>query len=164
MGNHNGENYIAYTFYIENQSSKVMNYWYKLTIDDVFFTYGTLNLTSNTVSLTPVKRSNKIELDLNNQKFSSSDVGISFNYYMMIPPCDCGNQNLKIVLVDSFGNTYTAATRVGKNNNFIAGHYYGFTPSESFVKEAGSVGEGGGNIGFLVESDKMKTENVDLKF
>lgn len=34
-GTHNGENYIAYTFHVENQSDKVINYWYEMFIDDV---------------------------------------------------------------------------------------------------------------------------------
>lgn len=34
-GSHNGDNYIAYTFFVENQGSDVMNYWYELIIDDV---------------------------------------------------------------------------------------------------------------------------------
>lgn len=34
-GSHNGDNYIAYTFYVENQSYDATNYWYKMTIDDV---------------------------------------------------------------------------------------------------------------------------------
>ncbi len=34
-GSHNGDNYIAYTFYVENQSDNVFNYWYELSIDDV---------------------------------------------------------------------------------------------------------------------------------
>lgn len=34
-GSHNGDNYIAYTFYVENQSYEATNYWYKMTIDDV---------------------------------------------------------------------------------------------------------------------------------
>lgn len=34
-GSHNGTNYIAYTFYIENQGQEEVNYWYTLYIDDV---------------------------------------------------------------------------------------------------------------------------------
>ena len=34
-GSHNGKNYIAYTFYIENQGEKVIDYWYQIIIDDV---------------------------------------------------------------------------------------------------------------------------------
>ena len=34
-GSHNGDNYIAYTFYIENQGKDVLNYWYKMVIDDI---------------------------------------------------------------------------------------------------------------------------------
>lgn len=34
-GSHNGENYIAYTFYIENKGEQVVNYWYSIIIDDV---------------------------------------------------------------------------------------------------------------------------------
>lgn len=34
-GSHNGENYIAYTFYLENQGEKEVNYWYTIFIDDV---------------------------------------------------------------------------------------------------------------------------------
>lgn len=34
-GSHNGENYIAYTFYIENEGEETINYWYSIMIDDV---------------------------------------------------------------------------------------------------------------------------------
>jgi hypothetical protein len=34
-GSHNGENYIAYTFYVENKGDETLNYWYKIIIDDV---------------------------------------------------------------------------------------------------------------------------------
>lgn len=34
-GSHNGENYLAYTFYLENQGSDAINYWYQITVDDV---------------------------------------------------------------------------------------------------------------------------------
>lgn len=34
-GPHNGENYIAYSFYIENQGNEVLSYWYEVIVDDV---------------------------------------------------------------------------------------------------------------------------------
>ena len=34
-GTHNGQNYIAYTFYVENQGNRIMNYWYEVIVDDV---------------------------------------------------------------------------------------------------------------------------------
>lgn len=34
-GPHNGDNYIAYTFYVENQGNATVNYWYSIFIDDV---------------------------------------------------------------------------------------------------------------------------------
>ena len=34
-GSHNVENYIAYTFYIENEGEETINYWYMVLIDDV---------------------------------------------------------------------------------------------------------------------------------
>jgi len=34
-GSHNGENYLAYTFYLENQGSDPINYWYQIIVDDV---------------------------------------------------------------------------------------------------------------------------------
>lgn len=34
-GSHNGNNYIAYSFYVENQGQAVANYWYSITMDDV---------------------------------------------------------------------------------------------------------------------------------
>lgn len=34
-GTHNGANYIAYTFYAENIGKEVINYWSKITVDDV---------------------------------------------------------------------------------------------------------------------------------
>lgn len=34
-GSHNGENYLAYTFYLENMGSDIINYWYQIIVDDV---------------------------------------------------------------------------------------------------------------------------------
>lgn len=34
-GAHNGKNYIAYTFFIENQGNEVLHYWYEIIVDDV---------------------------------------------------------------------------------------------------------------------------------
>lgn len=34
-GSHNGDNYLAYTFYLENQGSETINYWYEILVDDV---------------------------------------------------------------------------------------------------------------------------------
>lgn len=34
-GSHNGENYIAYTFYVANRGVDTVNYWYSIIIDDV---------------------------------------------------------------------------------------------------------------------------------
>ena len=34
-GSHNGDNYLAYSFYVENKGSDSINYWYKVVIDDV---------------------------------------------------------------------------------------------------------------------------------
>ncbi len=34
-GSHNGDNYIGYTFYIENQGTEIQRYWYAVYIDDV---------------------------------------------------------------------------------------------------------------------------------
>lgn len=34
-GSHNGDNYIAYTFYVENEGTDIVDYWYSIVIDDV---------------------------------------------------------------------------------------------------------------------------------
>lgn len=34
-GSHNGDNYLAYTFYLENKGSNTIGYWYEIIIDDV---------------------------------------------------------------------------------------------------------------------------------
>lgn len=34
-GSHNGQNYIAYSFYVENQGDRVINYHYEVIVDDV---------------------------------------------------------------------------------------------------------------------------------
>lgn len=34
-GAHNGDNYLAYTFYLENKGAETVNYWYEVKIDDV---------------------------------------------------------------------------------------------------------------------------------
>lgn len=33
-GGHNGDNYIAYTFYVINSGKEKVNYWYEIDIDD----------------------------------------------------------------------------------------------------------------------------------
>lgn len=33
-GSHNGDNYVAYTFYIENLGNKVSDYWSEMVVDD----------------------------------------------------------------------------------------------------------------------------------
>ena len=35
QGSHNGDNYIAYTFFVENQIDTDLNYWYEVVVDDV---------------------------------------------------------------------------------------------------------------------------------
>ena len=35
LGEHNGDNYLAYTFCIENIGEKIVDYWYEVLIDDV---------------------------------------------------------------------------------------------------------------------------------
>ena len=35
VGGHNGDNYIAYTFYLENQKDKEITYWYEIDVDEV---------------------------------------------------------------------------------------------------------------------------------
>lgn len=35
VGAHNGDNYIAYTFYVVNDGEETVNYWYEITIDDI---------------------------------------------------------------------------------------------------------------------------------
>lgn len=34
-GSHNGNNYLAYSFYLENQGAEPINYWYNIVADDV---------------------------------------------------------------------------------------------------------------------------------
>ena len=34
-GSHNGDDYLVYTFYLENQGSDPVNYWYQILVDDV---------------------------------------------------------------------------------------------------------------------------------
>ena len=34
-GSHNGDNYLAYSFYLHNKGSEVINYWYEIYVDDV---------------------------------------------------------------------------------------------------------------------------------
>ena len=34
-GPHNGDNYIAYTFYLENVGDETIHYWYRVIIDDI---------------------------------------------------------------------------------------------------------------------------------
>ena len=34
-GAHNGDNYIAYTFYLENEGDETIHYWYKVVFDDI---------------------------------------------------------------------------------------------------------------------------------
>ena len=33
-GSHNGDNYVAYTFYVLNTGDETVNYWYEIDVDD----------------------------------------------------------------------------------------------------------------------------------
>ena len=35
VGSHNGDNYIAYTFYVINSGNETVHYWYEIDLDDV---------------------------------------------------------------------------------------------------------------------------------
>ena len=59
-GGHNGDNYIAYTFYVINSGKEKVNYWYEIDIDD---TIKNVDEAANTI---PVETNCTIEYFLSN--------------------------------------------------------------------------------------------------
>lgn len=90
-----------------------------LESDAFFTTEAKMNLAIANPTLTTVKTSNSIRLDLENVATTSSNMDITA--YMMMLPIDLTDKNLVIKLIDNEGIEYVAtATITNSNHNFAA--------------------------------------------
>lgn len=108
-----------------------------LESDAPFTTEAKMNLAIANPTLTTVKTSNSIRLDLENVATTSSNMDITA--YMMILPIDLTDKNLVIKLIDNEGIEYVAtATITNSNHNFAASSARWIT-AENFKMEGVEV-------------------------
>lgn len=75
-GSHNGDNYVAYTFYVENQGQYVSDYWSELIIDSAIKNVDEairIKVYKNGKSTTYAKLSNKGEPEKDTVAFKSNE-------------------------------------------------------------------------------------------
>ena len=75
-GAHNGENYLAYTFYVENQGNREIDYWYTILIDDVIKDIDTairVMIYQNDERIVYAKQRANGEPEVGTEKFYSED-------------------------------------------------------------------------------------------
>lgn len=79
-GSHNGDNYVAYTFYIENTGKDLVDYWSEIVIDDVIKNVDQavrIRVYKNGISETYAKASRNGEPEKDTVKFQSDTVIVS---------------------------------------------------------------------------------------
>lgn len=79
-GSHNGENYVAYTFYIENTGVNVTDYWYEVNVSDVLKNVDEavrIRLYKNGQYVTYAKISKRGQPEVNTTVFETDSLVIS---------------------------------------------------------------------------------------
>ena len=83
LGEHNGDNYLAYTFCIENRGEKIVDYWYEVLVDDVIKNVDEavrIRIYKNEDFLTYAKKSALTGLPENGTKPFDSDEMVTFDH------------------------------------------------------------------------------------
>ena len=79
-GEHNGTNYIAYTFYVANLGKETVNYWYEIDIDDTIRNVDKairIMIYRNGVQIVYAKeKETKKKVEENTKKFRSDDIAV----------------------------------------------------------------------------------------
>ena len=89
-GSHNGKNYLAYTFFVENIGDSVSDYWNEVIIDDVIKNVDSairVRVYRNGVATTYAKKASTGENEPNTVSFESDKI-ISSNYIKNFKPGD----------------------------------------------------------------------------
>ena len=95
--------------------------WKSVTLESnaAFTTNATMNLSSETPSLTATAQSNSVTLELENVKTTADNLSIVA--YMMLLPVNFTGKTLDVKLTDVDGNVYTAPATIANNKyNFGA--------------------------------------------
>ena len=95
--------------------------WKSVTLESnaTFTTNATMNLSSETPSLTATAQSNSVTLELENVKTTADNLSIVA--YMMLLPVNFTGKTLDVKLTDVDGNVYTAPATIANNKyNFGA--------------------------------------------
>ena len=97
-GSHNGDNYIAYTFYVANEGTSPVNYWYQINILDVIKNVDEairIKLYLNGIPVTYAQKNSLTnENEPNTEAFYSDDIAILKSRKNLEP-----NQNDKYTVV-----------------------------------------------------------------
>lgn len=94
-GNHNGENYLVYTFYLENQGSDPVNYWYQITVDDV------IKNVDKAIRIMLYRNGEKTIYAKPNERTGLAEIGTEMFYSNMEPVLEC-RENFAAGEIDKF--------------------------------------------------------------
>lgn len=94
-GSHNGDNYFAYTFYIENKGSDVVNYWYEIKVDDV------IKNVDRAVRVMVIRNGERIIYAKPNENTGEAEEGTE-KFYSSSEVCVEGRKDFKPGDVDKF--------------------------------------------------------------
>ena len=94
-GSHNGDNYFAYTFYIENKGSEVVNYWYEILVDDV------IKNVDRAVRVMVIRNGEKTIYARANERTGEAEVGTT-KFFSPQEVCVEGRQDFKPGDIDKF--------------------------------------------------------------
>lgn len=89
-GSHNGDNYLAYTFYVENMGEEISDYWSEIVIDDVVKNVDDavrIKLYTNGEDVTYAKLGSNGRPEKNTVPFESDDLVVS-NHVVNFKPGD----------------------------------------------------------------------------
>ena len=94
-GSHNGDNYFAYTFYIENKGSDIVNYWYEIKVNDV------IKNVDRAVRVMVIRNGEKTIYARANETTGEAEVGTT-KFYSPQEVCVEGRQDFKPGEIDKF--------------------------------------------------------------
>lgn len=94
-GSHNGDNYLAYTFYLENAGSDAINYWYEINIDDV------IKNVDKAVRVMVIRNGEKTIYARANEYTKEAEEGTTM-FYSSSQVCVEGVQNFEPGAIDKF--------------------------------------------------------------
>ena len=113
--------------------------WKSVTLESnaTFTTNATMNLSSETPSLTATAQSNSVTLELENVKTTADNLSIVA--YMMLLPVNFTGKTLDVKLTDVDGNVYTAPATIANNKYNFGAASARWISAGNFIKQSEGI-------------------------